>query len=36
MDVKKGAGKLTRVQRIIKKAVEDREVAWQTLHLADE
>jgi predicted Holliday junction resolvase-like endonuclease len=36
MDVKKGAGKLTRVQRIIKKAVEDKEVAWQTLHLADE
>ncbi|MFA5221115.1 MAG: Holliday junction resolvase-like protein [Methanoregula sp.] len=36
MDVKKGAGKLTRVQRIIKMAVEEKAVAWQTLHLADE
>jgi predicted Holliday junction resolvase-like endonuclease len=36
MDVKKGAGKLTRVQRVIKKAVEEKAVTWQTLYLADE
>jgi predicted Holliday junction resolvase-like endonuclease len=36
MDVKKGNGDLTRTQRVIKKAVEDKAVAWETLRLADE
>lgn len=36
MDVKKGTSNLNRVQRIIKKAVEEKAVTWQTLHLADE
>ena len=36
MDVKHGSATLTRTQRVIKKAVEDRAVTWQTLHLADE
>ncbi|MGA2161990.1 MAG: Holliday junction resolvase-like protein [Methanoregula sp.] len=36
MDVKHGSATLTRTQRMIKKAVEEGAVAWQTLHLADE
>jgi predicted Holliday junction resolvase-like endonuclease len=36
MDVKKGTGNLSRVQRVIKKAVEEKELTWQTLRLADE
>jgi predicted Holliday junction resolvase-like endonuclease len=36
MDVKHGSATLTRTQRVIKKAVEDRAVTWQTLHLTDE
>jgi len=36
MDVKHGSATLTRTQRVIKKAVEERAVTWQTLHLADE
>jgi predicted Holliday junction resolvase-like endonuclease len=36
MDVKHGNATLTRTQRVIKKAVEDRAVTWQTLHLTDE
>ena len=36
MDVKHGSSTLTRTQRVIKKAVEERAVAWQTLHLSDE
>jgi len=35
MDVKHGSATLTRTQRVIKKAVEEGAVAWQTLHLAD-
>jgi predicted Holliday junction resolvase-like endonuclease len=35
MDVKKGAGALTRTQRVIKKAVEDKAVSWQTMKIAD-
>jgi predicted Holliday junction resolvase-like endonuclease len=36
MDVKHGSATLTRTQRVIKKAVEERAVTWRTLHLADE
>lgn len=36
MDVKKGNSSLTRVQRVIKKAVEEKAVSWKTLHLADD
>ncbi|HNX17779.1 MAG TPA: Holliday junction resolvase-like protein [Methanoregula sp.] len=36
MDVKHGSATLTRTQRVIKKAVEEKAVTWQTLHLADE
>jgi predicted Holliday junction resolvase-like endonuclease len=36
MDVKHGSATLTRTQRMIKKAIEEGAVAWQTLHLADE
>ncbi|MDO8873869.1 MAG: Holliday junction resolvase-like protein [Methanoregula sp.] len=35
MDVKKGTGALTRTQRVIKKAVEDKAVSWQTMKIAD-
>jgi len=35
MDVKHGSATLTRTQRVIKKAVEERSIAWQTLHLED-
>ncbi|HVP96212.1 Holliday junction resolvase-like protein [Methanoregula sp.] len=35
MDVKHGSASLTRTQRVIKKAVEERSVAWQTLHIED-
>jgi predicted Holliday junction resolvase-like endonuclease len=35
MDVKHGSATLSRTQRVIKKAVEERSVAWQTLHLDD-
>jgi predicted Holliday junction resolvase-like endonuclease len=36
MDVKKGGGSLTRTQKIIKKAVEEKAVGWETLRIADE
>lgn len=36
MDVKQGSATLTRTQRRIKKAVEEKAVTWQTLHLKDE
>jgi predicted Holliday junction resolvase-like endonuclease len=36
MDVKHGSATLSRTQRLIKKAVEERSVVWQTLHLEDE
>ncbi|MDD1702995.1 MAG: hypothetical protein LUQ31_08465 [Methanoregula sp.] len=36
MDVKHGSSTLTRTQRIIKKAVEEKLVFWQTFHIADE
>jgi len=35
MDVKHGSSDLTRTQRIIKKAVEEKAVSWQTLRLED-
>ncbi len=35
MDVKHGSATLSRTQRIIKKAVEEKAVSWQTLHLED-
>ena len=35
MDVKQGSATLTRTQRIIKKAVEEGAVSWQTLHIPD-
>ena len=36
MDVKQGSASLSRTQRMIKKAVEERAVSWQTLHIGDE
>ena len=33
--VKKGTGALTRTQRVIRKAVEDKAVSWQTMKIAD-
>jgi len=36
MDVKHGNATLSRTQRVIKKAVEEKAVTWQTLHLEDE
>ena len=36
MDVKKGKGVLTRTQRLIKQAVEEKAVGWQTMRIADE
>jgi predicted Holliday junction resolvase-like endonuclease len=36
MDVKQGSATLSRTQRLIKKAVEEKAVTWQTLHLEDE
>jgi len=36
MDVKHGSATLSRTQRVIKKAVEEKAIAWQTLHLPDE
>ena len=36
MDVKHGSATLTRTQRVIKKAVEEQAVTWQTFHLSDE
>jgi predicted Holliday junction resolvase-like endonuclease len=36
MDVKHGSATLSRTQRVIKKAVEEKAVTWQTLHLEDE
>ena len=36
MDVKKGGGSLTRTQRVIKTAVEEKAVGWETLRIADE
>ena len=35
MDVKQGSATLTRTQRIIKKAVEEHSVAWETFHVGD-
>ena len=36
MDVKKGSASLTRTQRVIKRAVEEKAVGWETLRIADE
>jgi predicted Holliday junction resolvase-like endonuclease len=36
MDVKHGAATLTRTQRVIKKAVDEGRVSWETLHIPDE
>ena len=36
MDVKHGSATLSRTQRIIKKAVEEKAVEWQTLHFEDD
>jgi predicted Holliday junction resolvase-like endonuclease len=36
MDVKQGTASLSRTQKIIKKAVEEKAVSWQTLHLDEE
>ncbi|MFY9983095.1 MAG: Holliday junction resolvase-like protein [Methanoregula sp.] len=36
MDVKHGSATLSRTQRVIKKAVEEKAVEWQTLHLEDD
>ncbi len=36
MDVKKGAGALTRTQRLIKQAVEKKSVAWKTMRIPDD
>ena len=36
MDVKHGSATLSRTQRVIKKAVEEQAITWQTLHLVDE
>jgi predicted Holliday junction resolvase-like endonuclease len=35
MDVKKGMGTLTRTQRMIRNAVENKAVSWQTMKIAD-
>jgi len=35
MDVKHGNATLSRTQRVIKKAVEEKAIVWQTLHLED-
>jgi len=35
MDVKKGTGSLTRTQRIIRNAVENKAVSWQTMKIPD-
>jgi predicted Holliday junction resolvase-like endonuclease len=35
MDVKKGSASLTRTQRVIKKAIDERAVSWETLRIAD-
>jgi predicted Holliday junction resolvase-like endonuclease len=35
MDVKKGTGALTRTQRVIRNAVENKAVSWQTMKIAD-
>jgi predicted Holliday junction resolvase-like endonuclease len=36
VEVKKGKGKLTREESLVKKAVEDGRVAWKTVVLGDE
>jgi predicted Holliday junction resolvase-like endonuclease len=36
MDVKHGAGNLTRTQRIIRDAVADKKISWETLRIAGE
>jgi predicted Holliday junction resolvase-like endonuclease len=36
MDVKKGNSSLTRTQKVIKKAVEEKVVGWETLRIADD
>ena len=36
MDVKKGTSSLTWTQRVIKKAVEEKQIGWETLRIADE
>jgi predicted Holliday junction resolvase-like endonuclease len=35
MDVKKGTSSLTRSQRVIKKAVEEKAISWETLRIED-
>jgi predicted Holliday junction resolvase-like endonuclease len=35
MDVKKGNASLTRTQRVIKRAIEDKAVSWETLRIED-
>jgi predicted Holliday junction resolvase-like endonuclease len=35
MDVKKGTGALTRTQRVIRTAVENKAVSWQTMKITD-
>ena len=36
MDVKKGTSSLTWTQRVIKKAVEEKQIGWETPRIADE
>jgi predicted Holliday junction resolvase-like endonuclease len=36
MDVKKGTSSLTWTQRVIKKAVEEKAISWETLRIADD
>lgn len=35
MDVKKGKASLTRTQRVIKRAIEEKAVSWETLRIED-
>jgi predicted Holliday junction resolvase-like endonuclease len=35
MDVKKGTASLSRTQRVIKKAIEEKAVSWETLRIGD-
>jgi predicted Holliday junction resolvase-like endonuclease len=35
MEVKQGAGALTRTQRVIRTAIENKAVSWQTMKIAD-
>jgi predicted Holliday junction resolvase-like endonuclease len=36
MDVKKGSGTLTRTQRLIKQAVEEKSITWRTMRIPDD